>query len=299
MPTENKPTCFIAMPISTPRADAELYADDEHWKHVMDSLFVPAVEAAGFEPVKPVMQGADLIYAQIIKHLELEDLVLCDLSGHNPNVFFELGVRTSLDKPIALVRDEHTDLPFDTSGVNTHRYGSALRVWDMEKERADLTEHVKSSAESCDRGNPLWRKFGLTLRAQETDVSETPLEAKMDLLMAEVMTLRSEHQLSTDSPPVTKRHDIGPLHRIGVPPASKVPPSRDMVAFMKRAQHLFIKAGIRTEIVGPDVIQVYEADIPKLQPEERSLLRTMADGLEVRVLVTDSWGGSQRWLTGS
>src|SRR3712207_6973285 len=44
------------------------------------------------------------------------------------------------------------------------------------------TTLFRSSATSCAGENPLWRQFGLTIRAHEPDADESPLEAKVDLL---------------------------------------------------------------------------------------------------------------------
>lgn len=178
--------CFIAMPITTHSEEADRYGGDaQHWKHVMESLFVPAITAAGYEPVVPAAKGAYLIHASIIKHLSESDLVLCDLSSHNPNVFFELGVRTSINLPVALVKDEHTSIPFDTSGINTFQYKSALNGWDMETEIRTLAQHIRDSADSCNGQNPLWSQFGLSITAQEPSSSQSPLEAKVDVMMDE------------------------------------------------------------------------------------------------------------------
>src|ERR1700733_14599029 len=115
--------CFIAMPITTPEPYAKQFNDTEHFIHVLDYLFKPAVEAAGFEAISPVSSGSALIHAEIIRNIEECELMLCDASALNPNVFFELGVRTSLDKPVAIVRDSLTlKLPFDTSSINTYTY---------------------------------------------------------------------------------------------------------------------------------------------------------------------------------
>ncbi|WP_344341237.1 hypothetical protein, partial [Streptomyces rhizosphaericus] len=103
--SDDKPTCFIAMPITTHEHEAKIYDDPEHWDHVMEHLFVPAIEAAGYTAIRPAASGTDLIHSRIIQNLEQADFVLCDLSQSNANVFFELGVRTSLNKPIALVSD--------------------------------------------------------------------------------------------------------------------------------------------------------------------------------------------------
>jgi len=187
-----KPTCFIAMPITTHPAEAELYGDVGHWEHVMEALFVKAIEAAGFAPIRPVAVGAHLIHGQIIHHLSRADLVLCDLSSHNPNVFFELGVRTSINLPVALVRDTHTALPFDLSGINTYEYKPELRGWEIEEEQRKLTDHIRDSAASCNGTNPMWKQFGLTIRAEEPNAQESPLEAKIDLMGARMVALQNE-----------------------------------------------------------------------------------------------------------
>jgi len=118
-------------------------------------------------------------------------MVLCDLSSHNPNVFFELGVRTSLNLPVALVKDERTSIPFDTSGINTLSYTSSLKAWDISKGCEALTEFLKKSITSCAGENPLWRHFGLTKRANEPHSDESPTDARLDLLTAKVEQLQA------------------------------------------------------------------------------------------------------------
>jgi hypothetical protein len=201
---KKKPTCFMAMPITTHPDDADRYGGDkDHWSHVMASLFVKAIESAGFDAIRPVAQGSHLIHGLIIRHLSTADLVLVDLSSHNPNVFFELGVRTSLNLPIALVRDEHTSIPFDTSGINTYSYDSNLRGWEIEEQQTSLAQHIMDSHASCAGQNPLWRQFGLTIKAQEPDTNESPLEAKVDLLTDRLAVIQQQifeerHQRATE-----------------------------------------------------------------------------------------------------
>lgn len=187
---DKRPTCFIAMPIRTREAEVSTYAGDtKHWEHVRESLFVPAVTAAGFEPIIPVAKGAWLIHEMIVKNLETADLVLVDLSANNPNVFFEMGVRTSLDLPVALVWDNLTTLPFDTSGINTHEYDPTLSGWKLDDERRKLTEHLGECVTSCAGKNPLWRRFGLESKAREATIESSPDEARFELLTERVELL--------------------------------------------------------------------------------------------------------------
>ena len=117
-------TCFVIMPVTTPDHFLSAYNNDgAHFHHVLEHLFRPALEQLDFEVISPVAIGADLIHAEIIRNLETADLVLCDMSIVNPNVFFELGVRTALNRPVCLVKDDATErVPFDTGIINFHTY---------------------------------------------------------------------------------------------------------------------------------------------------------------------------------
>jgi hypothetical protein len=186
------PDCFVIMPISTSKDAAGDYGgDDLHFAHVLDHLFVPAIERAGLEVVKPIIKGADLIHAEIVKQLEEADMVLCDMSGLNANVFFELGIRTALDRPAALVKDDKTgQVPFDASVINHHTYDSSLSPWKLEKEIQTLSEHLSETSQRAGGRNGLWRYFGLTQRAEPAEI-ENPLEEKIDLVLEEVAAIKS------------------------------------------------------------------------------------------------------------
>jgi hypothetical protein len=118
------------MPITTPeKLLVEYKGDPDHFSHVLEHLFIPALKKAGFDPIPPKSIGSDIIQAEIIKHLASSELVLCDMSILNPNVFSEFGIRTALNKSVALVVDDKTErVPFDTSIINFHKYKSSLDV---------------------------------------------------------------------------------------------------------------------------------------------------------------------------
>jgi hypothetical protein len=181
--------CFVVMPVSTPEMWVQKYNDTEHFKHVLEHLFTPALTSANYDVVPPTASGSDLIHAEIIKNLEECDLVLCDISTSNPNVFFELGIRTSLDRPVVLVRDNFTtQIPFDTGSINTHTYESSLQPWILESQISGLAKHITEAAEKSGDRNTLWRYFGLTQRATPAEVTD-PTQAKLDLLIGEVTQL--------------------------------------------------------------------------------------------------------------
>lgn len=72
-----KTDCFIMMPITTPDQFLPRYRNDpSHFTHVLECLFIPAIEKAGFNPVPPKVKGSGVIHADIIKKLETKEFVL-------------------------------------------------------------------------------------------------------------------------------------------------------------------------------------------------------------------------------
>ncbi|WP_417383232.1 hypothetical protein [Gimesia sp.] len=195
--SDPKPTCFIIMPISTPGAYHERYKQDkDHFKHVLDCLLIPAVEEAGFEAIPPIAEGAEHIHAKIISTLTDCDLVLCDMSILNANVFFELGVRTALDKPVALIADSETagsppGVPFDVSNINFHTYNPSLTAWETKDEIPALVNHIEKCVKSSDSRNTLWKYYGVTQKGM-LNPEDATVSNKLDLILTENTNLRSD-----------------------------------------------------------------------------------------------------------
>jgi hypothetical protein len=137
--------CFIVMPF--------IERDDRHlsgfFEEVLANLFRPAVTAAGFEARTAQRQGSDVIQATIVNDLLEADLVLADLTEHNPNVLFELGMRMHADKPVALVRAKGTGPIFDVDNMlRVEEYDPSLWTSAVEKDVPRLTAHILGAWEN-------------------------------------------------------------------------------------------------------------------------------------------------------
>lgn len=120
MNEENKPRCFVIMPIS----DQSGYPTG-HFTKIYEQIFIPAIEDAGYKPDRVDEDNiCDSIIFKIFERIQNCDMALCDLSSRNPNVLYELGLRQAYDKPVVLVQDEKTERIFDVSGINTIPYCS-------------------------------------------------------------------------------------------------------------------------------------------------------------------------------
>lgn len=134
--------CFVAMPFSE---KTDHYATG-FFDEVFASLFKPAIEAAGFVPRTAKRQGSDVIHATIVNELLNADLVLADLTEHNPNVLFELGLRMAKELPIALVRAKGTNPIFDVDNMlRVESYNPNLWPSTVEKDVPRLTAHVEEA----------------------------------------------------------------------------------------------------------------------------------------------------------
>jgi hypothetical protein len=83
---------------------------------------------------------------------------VCDVSGKNPNVMFELGMRLAFDKPTVIIKDEKTTYSFDTSIIEHIEYPRDLRFSRIVGFKAKLKEKILATHQSAPSG-PGFTKF--------------------------------------------------------------------------------------------------------------------------------------------
>lgn len=110
--------CFVVSPIGDTGSDIRKNAD-QLYQHIIK----PVCEKCGFEAKRvDDFNTLDSITQDILDALNEYDLVIADLTGHNPNVFFEIGYRTKSQKPIIHLKRKGETLPFDVSAIRTFEY---------------------------------------------------------------------------------------------------------------------------------------------------------------------------------
>lgn len=91
-----RPICFMVMPYSTKSTGAPAppgAPDKINFDRLWDAALRPAIDAAGYEPVRANEDIGALIINEMIERLAISDLVLADVSIPNGNVYYELGIR--------------------------------------------------------------------------------------------------------------------------------------------------------------------------------------------------------------
>lgn len=136
-------TAFVIMPFVE---KGEKPRSEGFFSEVLRSLVTPAANSAGFAVETSRRQGSDVIQSTIIHQLLDADLVIADLTDHNPNVLFELGIRIAKDLPIALIKAEGTGPIFDVDNMmRVLPYSPNLWSTTVEKDLPQMTEHIKGA----------------------------------------------------------------------------------------------------------------------------------------------------------
>lgn len=181
---EKKTICGIVMPISGIDGCGE-----SHWKDVM-SIIKESIDNADFE--SNLVSNADdigIIQKRIIQNLYENPIVVCDVSGKNPNVMFELGIRLAFDKPTIIIKDDKTSYSFDTSPIEHLEYPRDLRYNRIEDFKSKLTDKIKKTYEKSvsDRQYSTFLKHFGEFKVAKL---ETKVVSKEDYILDELRNLQ-------------------------------------------------------------------------------------------------------------
>lgn len=133
---------FVIMPFSEKNPDRP----KGFFEEVLRSLITPAGLDAGFKVETANRQGSDVIQSTIVNDLLEADLVVADLTDHNPNVLFELGLRMAGSKPVALIKAVGTGRVFDVDNMlRVYEYQPHLWRSTVEVDVPELVKHFKAA----------------------------------------------------------------------------------------------------------------------------------------------------------
>ncbi|PHQ64900.1 MAG: hypothetical protein COB99_07070, partial [Sulfurimonas sp.] len=144
-----------------------------------------ALENTSFNPkLVSHSENIGVIHKKIIENLYKNPVVICDVSGKNPNVMFELGLRLAFDKPTIIIKDYETDYSFDTSPIKHLEYPRDLNYSKMKQFQKELIEAVKATYEEPNDSTFL-KSFG-TFKAVKIDTETIP---EYDFILEKIESL--------------------------------------------------------------------------------------------------------------
>lgn len=130
--------CFIVTAIGESGTETRDRADE-----VFSYLIAPVCEELGYKPVRvDQVDAVDNINETIINYLKTAPMVVADMTGHNPNAFYELGFRQAKELPLVPIIQAGNGLPFDVISQRTVFYN--LSVGKIEQSKRELKAKMKS-----------------------------------------------------------------------------------------------------------------------------------------------------------
>ena len=125
--------CAVLMPFTEPWSD-----------RIYGRFLQTFIQEAGFSPVRADdLFGRDVM-EDIWSMILTSEVVVADITGRNANVFYELGIAHTLGKPVILITQSTSDIPFDLNRYRHVIYTDDADGYD--KLRAGLTGALVATA---------------------------------------------------------------------------------------------------------------------------------------------------------
>jgi hypothetical protein len=173
-----RPLCFVLMPFGRKLDERGRIVD---FDAVYDHLIAPAVRAADMEPIRADQEEVGgAIHKPMFERLILCEYAIADVTGANPNVYYELGIRHAVrPRSTIILFNEGQSLPFDIAQLRGLPYGLNDKGQPAEpaKVGAVVTQRLQAARRDGADDSPLFQLIDGMPRA-DIDHSRTDVSAR-------------------------------------------------------------------------------------------------------------------------
>ncbi|WP_421211711.1 hypothetical protein [Aeromonas enteropelogenes] len=154
-----KKNAFVLMPFAQELAD------------VYKFLILNGLEQSGYEVKRADdIKSQNNILSDIVTAIVSSDLIVADLTGSNPNVYYELGVAHALNKNVILLTQDINELPFDLRSYRIVSY--SVHFSKMNQAKEELSQLASEAFKgNLPFSNPV-KDFGGIARLSVVNVSD-------------------------------------------------------------------------------------------------------------------------------
>jgi len=164
-----KVKCGIIMPISEMNGYTK-----KHWEEVKSIIQETTKKITDYDIECNLVSGTDntgVIHAEIVQNIQNSEIIICDVSGNNPNVLFELGLRLATNKPTIVIKDNTTDYIFDISPIHHIEYDKNFHMFKMKGFIDDLSSRIKKELKQKNKSrNSFYNSFSIYSENEDSEV---------------------------------------------------------------------------------------------------------------------------------
>jgi hypothetical protein len=151
-PGHQKRRCFVISPIG--EDDSEIR---EHADNVYDYIIEPAmkeceIDAIRSDRIREPGRISDLMFRELLN----DDFCVAVLTGHNPNVYYELAIAQAALRPVIILLLKGQNLPFDVKDLRCVYYDLKPRPLMEKAYQRELIEHIKGVEKCGWKAEPPW-----------------------------------------------------------------------------------------------------------------------------------------------
>lgn len=174
--------CFVISPIGEATSEVRKRSDD-----VLRYIITPALAPLGYRVTRAdEIDESGNIASQIIANIIQADLVVADLTQHNPNVFYELAVRHAVSSPYIQIIDSNETLPFDIVPYRTISF-DYRDLASVDNAKNKIMSYAREFLEKPDM--PIDTPIGQAISLQPADSERGSAEEMLDSIRVQVQRI--------------------------------------------------------------------------------------------------------------
>jgi hypothetical protein len=147
--------CFVISPIGSEGSDIRKEADD-----VFEYIIRPAMEECNIDPFRSDhLDKPGRISEHVFHAIYHADLCIADLTNYNPNVFYELAVAQTANRPVIILIKKGQKLPFDVSDLRCVSYDLEIRSYNEKTYIKRVVNYIREFEADKWKVTDLFRNF--------------------------------------------------------------------------------------------------------------------------------------------
>jgi hypothetical protein len=172
-------TCFVIAPVGDPGSPVSKRADQ-----VFTHIIEPVTLALKYRAKRAdQMKRPGVITSKVLAAVADSDLVVADLTDHDPTVFYALAIRHAAQRPVVQLIDAAQELPFDVANMRTI-YVDVHDLDSAQSARKELKECVQAAEASSPVETPVLAAKSMRRLWDSKEPTDTFIAEALDELRA-------------------------------------------------------------------------------------------------------------------